>query len=146
MKTEQPISRQPVKTPKTSLAEEHIYGSAQTVPPQGLGHPKDAAAFLSFVFGQRQESSGEATQKWSRAATFPGSRGASPPKGRNVMSSMSMSPKVLLAVMVLVIGAGLLMVDQREARAGEVGGSSGYKVLEPIRQIRAITEARLLEL
>jgi hypothetical protein len=49
------------------------------------------------------------------------------------MSSMSMSPKVLLAVMVLVIGAGLLVVDRQEARAGEAGGSSGYKVLEPIR-------------
>jgi hypothetical protein len=71
MKTEHPISRQPVKTPKTSLAEEHIYGSARTVPPQGLGHhPNDAAAFLSFVFGQRPESSEGATQKWSRAATF----------------------------------------------------------------------------
>jgi hypothetical protein len=35
--------------------------------------------------------------------------------------------------MVLVIGAGLLVVDQREARAGEVSGASGYKVLEPIR-------------
>src|SRR6266852_3730297 len=44
-----------------------------------------------------------------------------------------MSPKILLAVMVLLIGAGLLVVDQREARAGEVGASSGYKVLEPIR-------------
>ena len=49
------------------------------------------------------------------------------------MFPMSMSPRVLLAAMVLVIGAGLLVVDQREARAGEVGASSGYKVLEPIR-------------
>src|SRR5437879_3996173 len=52
------------------------------------------------------------------------------------MFPMSMSPRILLAAMVLVIGGGLLVVDQREARAGEVGASSGYsgyKVLEPIR-------------
>jgi hypothetical protein len=47
--------------------------------------------------------------------------------------SVSMSAKIFLAVMVLVIGAGLLVVDQREARAGEVSDASGYKVLEPVR-------------
>lgn len=49
------------------------------------------------------------------------------------MVPMSMRPKGLLAVMVLVFGAGLLVVNQREARAGEVASSPGYKVLEPIR-------------
>src|SRR5438128_11651 len=49
------------------------------------------------------------------------------------MTSMSMRPKIVLTVMVALIGAGLLLVDRQEARAGEVGGSSGYKVLEPIR-------------
>ena len=49
------------------------------------------------------------------------------------MTSMSMRPKIVLTVMVALIGAGLLLVDRQEERAGEVGGSSGYKVLEPIR-------------
>lgn len=44
-----------------------------------------------------------------------------------------MSPKVFLACMVLLIVAGLMAVDRREARAGEVTPSPGYKVLEPIR-------------
>jgi len=45
-----------------------------------------------------------------------------------------MSPKIFLAVTVLVIVAGMVAVDQRQALAGEIGGASGYKVLEPIRQ------------
>ncbi len=45
-----------------------------------------------------------------------------------------MSPKSFLAVTVLVIVAGMVAVDQRQALAGEIGGASGYKVLEPIRQ------------
>jgi hypothetical protein len=44
-----------------------------------------------------------------------------------------MSPKIFLAVAVLLTMAGLLIVDQRDARAGEVTPASGYKVLEPIR-------------
>lgn len=44
-----------------------------------------------------------------------------------------MNPKILLAVAALAIVAGLVVVDQREARAGEVTASSGYKVLESIR-------------
>ena len=44
-----------------------------------------------------------------------------------------MSPKIFLAVAVLLTMAGLLIVDQRDARAGEVTAASGYKVLEPIR-------------
>jgi len=44
-----------------------------------------------------------------------------------------MSPKILLAAAVLVIVAGMVAVDQRQALAGEIGGASGYKVLEPIR-------------
>ncbi len=44
-----------------------------------------------------------------------------------------MSPKIFLAFAVLVIVAGLVVVDQRQARAGEVSAASGYKVLEPIR-------------
>ena len=45
-----------------------------------------------------------------------------------------MSPKIFLAVTVLVIVAGMVAVDQRQVLAGEIGGASGYKVLEPIRQ------------
>ena len=44
-----------------------------------------------------------------------------------------MSPKIFLAVTMLVIVAGMVALDQRQAEAGEVGGTSGYKVLEPIR-------------
>ena len=44
-----------------------------------------------------------------------------------------MNPKTFLALTVLVIVAGLVVVDQRQARAGEVTAASGYKVLEPIR-------------
>ncbi len=44
-----------------------------------------------------------------------------------------MSPKVFLAAAVLVIVAGMVAVDQRQALAGEVVSASGYKVLEPIR-------------
>ena len=44
-----------------------------------------------------------------------------------------MSPKILLALAVLLTMAGLMIVEQRDARAGEVTPASGYKVLEPIR-------------
>jgi hypothetical protein len=44
-----------------------------------------------------------------------------------------MSPKIFLAGMALLMLTGLVMVDEREARAGEVTATSGYKVLEPIR-------------
>ena len=44
-----------------------------------------------------------------------------------------MSPKIFLALAVLLMVAGLVVVDQRDARAGEVTPAPGYKVLEPIR-------------
>ena len=44
-----------------------------------------------------------------------------------------MSPKIFLALMMVLIVAGLVLVDQRQARAGELGAASGYTVLEPIR-------------
>lgn len=44
-----------------------------------------------------------------------------------------MSPKILLAAAVLVIVAGMVAIDRRQALAAEIGGASGYKVLEPIR-------------
>ncbi|HTW59229.1 MAG TPA: DUF6569 family protein [Terriglobales bacterium] len=47
--------------------------------------------------------------------------------------SPSVSPKIFLSVMALVIVTGLVVVDQRQARAGEATSASGYKVLEPIR-------------
>ncbi|HYM76207.1 MAG TPA: DUF6569 family protein [Candidatus Dormibacteraeota bacterium] len=43
-----------------------------------------------------------------------------------------MSPKIFLAVTVLLAGAALVMVDQRPVQAGEVP-PTGFKVLEPIR-------------
>src|SRR6201997_4738388 len=45
----------------------------------------------------------------------------------------SMSPKIVLALTVVLTGAGLVIVDQRDARAGEVTPTPGYKVLDPIR-------------
>lgn len=39
-----------------------------------------------------------------------------------------MSPKLFLGLTVLVIVAGLVVVDQRQAQAGEVTPASGYKV------------------
>ena len=44
-----------------------------------------------------------------------------------------MNPKSFVSAVVAVIVAGLLVVGQRPARAGEVGSSSGYKTLDPIR-------------
>ncbi len=44
-----------------------------------------------------------------------------------------MNPKIFLALTVLVIVGGLMVVGQRQARAGEVSAASGFKVLEPIR-------------
>ena len=44
-----------------------------------------------------------------------------------------MNPRIFLALTVVAIVAGLTVVDQRDARAGEVTPPSGYKVLEPIR-------------
>ncbi len=44
-----------------------------------------------------------------------------------------MNPKAFLAVVLAVIVTGILMVNHQQARAGEVGPSSGYKVLDPIR-------------
>ena len=44
-----------------------------------------------------------------------------------------MNPKIFLGLTLLVIVAGLVVVDQRQAQAGEVTTPSGYKVLEPIR-------------
>src|ERR1700689_184186 len=44
-----------------------------------------------------------------------------------------MSPKLFLRLTVLLIVAGLVFVNQRDARAGEVTPAPGYKVLDPIR-------------
>jgi hypothetical protein len=44
-----------------------------------------------------------------------------------------MTPKSVVALMVLLIGAGFVVFDQRDARAGEVIPTPGYKVLNPIR-------------
>jgi hypothetical protein len=41
------------------------------------------------------------------------------------------SPKIFLSLIVLLLVAGFLSLDQRDAQAGEV--TPGYKVLEPIR-------------
>ncbi|MFZ0860324.1 MAG: DUF6569 family protein [Candidatus Sulfotelmatobacter sp.] len=44
-----------------------------------------------------------------------------------------MSPKIFLALAVLLTMAGFVIMDQRDARAGEVIPTPGYKVLDPIR-------------
>ena len=43
-----------------------------------------------------------------------------------------MIPKIFLPLTVLLTMAGVVILDQRDARAGEVSPASGYKVLEPI--------------
>jgi hypothetical protein len=52
--------------------------------------------------------------------------------GRNENSS-NVSARVFLIVTMVVFVAGLVVVDQHPAQAGEVSPSSGYKVLDPIR-------------
>jgi hypothetical protein len=44
-----------------------------------------------------------------------------------------MRPKHLVALAVLLIVAAFVMIDHRDARAGEVAPAPGYKVLDPIR-------------
>src|ERR1039457_7663457 len=44
-----------------------------------------------------------------------------------------MNSKTFLAFAVLMMVAGLVLVEQRDARANEVSPAPGYKVLEPIR-------------
>jgi len=44
-----------------------------------------------------------------------------------------MGAKIFLALTVMLMVAGLLVCDQRDARAGEVTPAPGYKVLDPIR-------------
>jgi len=45
----------------------------------------------------------------------------------------SLGPKIFLVLAVVVMVAGFVVVNQRDARAGEITPASGYKVLEPIR-------------
>jgi hypothetical protein len=45
----------------------------------------------------------------------------------------NVSPKVFLVLAVVVMAAGLVLVDQRPVQAGEVSQAPGYKVLDPIR-------------
>jgi hypothetical protein len=45
----------------------------------------------------------------------------------------SLSPKISLVLAVLVTVSGLVVMDQYQARAGDVTAAPGYKVLEPIR-------------
>ena len=44
-----------------------------------------------------------------------------------------MSPKIFLALTVLLVATTFVVLDQRDARAGEVTPTPGYKVLDPIR-------------
>jgi hypothetical protein len=44
-----------------------------------------------------------------------------------------MNPKMFVALVGLLLAAGLVNKDQEQAMAGEVPGTSGYKALEPIR-------------
>src|SRR5579864_6135951 len=67
------------------------------------------------------------------AMASPGCRGARPPRGGFPMNPREItSSKIFLVLMVLSIVAGLAFVDQRTARAGEVSGVSGFKVLDPL--------------
>src|SRR5438045_8491233 len=55
------------------------------------------------------------------------------PRVRPWQKEPFMSPKIFLSVMVLLIVAGCVVLDQRDARAGELTSNSEYKVLDPIR-------------
>jgi len=71
------------------------------------------------------------------AMALPGCRGARPAWGISmnpkIMSTKIVSLKIFLALMAMWIVAGSIVIDQRPARAGEVSGTPGFKVLEPIR-------------
>jgi hypothetical protein len=45
----------------------------------------------------------------------------------------NLRPQIFLITMALLIVSGLVVADHRQAQAGEVVSSSGYKVLDPIR-------------
>jgi hypothetical protein len=47
--------------------------------------------------------------------------------------SLMLSPKIFLALAVGLTMAGFVILNQRDARAGEVTAAPGYKVLDPIR-------------
>ena len=47
--------------------------------------------------------------------------------------SRMLSPKIFVALVAVLTMAGFLMLDQRDARAGEAAAAPGYKVLDPIR-------------
>jgi hypothetical protein len=47
--------------------------------------------------------------------------------------SSNVSPKIFLVLAVLMMAAGVVLVDQQAAQAGEVTPAPGFKVLEPIR-------------
>src|SRR5437764_9494021 len=55
------------------------------------------------------------------------------PRVRPWQKDTVMSSKIFLSVMVLLIVAGFVVLDQRDASAGEVAKNSEYKVLDPIR-------------
>jgi hypothetical protein len=57
---------------------------------------------------------------------------ARPNRGERLMNS-NVSPKIFLVLAVLMIASGIVLVDQHNAKAGEVTPPPGYKVLEPIR-------------
>jgi len=44
-----------------------------------------------------------------------------------------MNPKMFVALVGLLVAGVLVSMDQQQAKAGEVGGTSGYKALDPIR-------------
>jgi len=47
--------------------------------------------------------------------------------------SRMLSPKIFVALAVVLTMAGFVILDQRDARAGEAAAAPGYKVLDPIR-------------
>jgi len=58
---------------------------------------------------------------------------AAPPAGEERLMNSNASPKVFLVLAVLMMAAGVVLVDQHNAQAGEINPAPGYKVLEPIR-------------
>jgi len=58
---------------------------------------------------------------------------AARPAGEERLMNSNASPKIFLVLAVLMMAAGVVLVDQHDAKAGEVAPPPGYKVLEPIR-------------
>src|SRR6202140_525882 len=103
---------------------------------QTLPHNFCASAVISFVLlTESRWAMSRTAFKLVGRALLP-AMGCALWLGRNSMSptvGQKISSKIFLALGVVVVVGGLVVCDQRNARAGEVTPTPGYKVLDPIR-------------